>query len=217
MHKFFVQLLLVCISSLTFAQVAFKPVKDTVALKAKIDNMSKNTGSIDSDFTQVKNMSMLSEKITSKGHFWFLRQESGAQKTNNLRWEYTTPYQYTIVINKDKILIKDESKVKKYDMNSNKVFKEINDIMVSCVNGTVLNSNKFKIAYFENETGYKLELWPTQKSMKESLKKINMYFDKNVTSVVKLEMQEPGDDLTTIEFSNKKLNGPIAAEKFMLK
>lgn len=217
MHKFFVQLMLVCISSFVSAQVTFKPVKDTVALKAKIDNMSKNTSSIDSDFTQVKNMSMLSEKITSKGHFWFQHQEAGTQKNNNLRWEYTTPYQYTIVINKDKILIKDEAKVKKYDMNSNKVFKEINDIMISCVNGTVLNSNKFKIAYFENENGYKLELLPTQKNMRESLKKINMYFDKNITSVVKLEMQEPGDDLTTIEFSNKKLNAPIAAEKFMLK
>lgn len=217
MRRFFVLLILVCMSSLVAAQITFKPVKDTVALKAKIDNMSKNTGSIDSDFTQVKNMSMLSEKITSKGHFWFQRQETGIRKNNNLRWEYTAPYQYTIVINKDKILIKDEAKVKKYDMNSNKVFKEINDIMISCVNGTVLNSNKFKIAYFENENGYKLELLPTQNNMKESLKKINMYFDKSITSVVKLEMQEPEDDLTTIEFSNKKLNGSIAAEKFMLK
>lgn len=217
MRNIVIHLFFICISFVGFAQGAFKSVKDTVALKAKIDNMSKQTTSIESDFTQVKNISMLSEKITSKGHFWFLYQIAGAQKTNNLRWEYTTPYQYTIVINKDKILIKDEAKIKKYDMNSNKVFKEVNDIMISCVNGTVLNSNKFKIAYFENENGYKLELIPSQKAMKESLKKINMYFDKNVTSVVKLEMQEPGDDLTTIDFSNKKLNAPIAAEKFVLK
>ena len=217
MRNIIIYLFFICISSVGFAQGAFKAVKDTVALKAKIDNMSKQTTSIESDFTQVKNISMLSEKITSKGHFWFLYKVTGGQKTNNLRWEYTTPYQYTIVINKDKILIKDEAKIKKYDMNSNKVFKEINDIMISCVNGTVLNSNKFKIAYFENENAYKLELIPTQKAMKESLKKINMYFDKNVTSVVKLEMQEPGDDLTTIDFSNKKLNAPIAAEKFILK
>jgi outer membrane lipoprotein-sorting protein len=217
MRKLIIYLFLVCTASVGFAQATLKSVKDTVALKNKIDNMSKQTSSIESDFTQVKNISMLSEKITSKGHFWFLNQEVKGQKINNLRWEYTTPYQYTIVINKDKILIKDEAKTKKYDMNSNKVFKEINDIMVSCVNGTVLNSNKFKISYFENDNGYKLELLPTQKAMKESLKKINMYFDKNVTSVVKLDMQEPGDDLTTIDFSNKKLNAPITAEKFILK
>ena len=201
--------MIIC-SSLVSAQSAFKPVKDTVALKAKIDNMSKVTNSIESDFTQVKDLSMLSEKITSKGHFYF-------QKKNNLRWEYTTPYKYIIVINQDKIFIKDENKLKKYDMNSNKVFKEINDIMISCVNGDILKSNKFKISFFENDTYYKLELIPTMKGMKESLKKINMYFDKSVTSVVKLDMLEPSDDITTLDFSNKKLNGPIAIEKFILK
>jgi len=193
-----------------FAQTPYKSVKDTLLLKSKIDGMSKQTNTIESDFIQVKNLSMLSEKITSKGHFWF-------QKQNNLRWEYSEPYNYSIVINKDKILIKDENKVKKYDMNSNKVFKEINDIMISCVNGTVLNSNKFKILYFENDKNFKLELTPHDKAMKESLKKINMYFDKSVTSVIKLDMLEPGDDLTTIDFSNKKINAAISPEIFMLK
>ncbi len=209
-RNFIVLIGLTYCSSIVSAQSAYKPVKDTVALKAKIDNMSKVTNSIESDFTQVKDLSMLSEKITSKGHFYF-------QKKNNLRWEYTTPYKYIIVINQDKIFIKDENKLKKYDMNSNKVFKEINDIMISCVNGDILKSNKFKISFFENDTYYKLELIPTMKGMKESLKKINMYFDKSVTSVVKLDMLEPSDDITTLDFSNKKINSPISSEKFMLK
>lgn len=216
MRKWLIIVVFISVSSLLAAQAAYKPVKDTTALKTKIDNMSKQTTAIESDFVQVKNLSMLSEKITSKGHFWFLLEQAGIQKNNYLRWEYSTPYPYIIAINKDKVMIKDETKIKKYDMNSNKVFKEINDIMISCVNGTVLNSNKFKITYFENGTGYKLELQPTAKNMKESLKKINMYFDKNVSSVQKLEMQEPTDDLTTIDFINKKINEPIAREKFIL-
>lgn len=44
-----------------------------------------------------------------------------------------------------------------------------------------------------------------------------MYFDKNVTSVIKLEMVENGEDITTIDFTNKKLNAAIAPEKFILK
>jgi len=193
------------------AQSSFKPLKDTLLFKQRVDKMSKETNSIESDFIQVKNLAILSEKITSKGSFTFMKQ-------NNLRWEYHDPYKYVIVINKDKILIKDENnKVKKYDMNANKVFKEINDIMISCVNGDILKSNKFSIHYFENEKGYKLELVPLIKSMKESLKKINMYFDKNVTSVIKLEMVENGDDTTTIDFMNKKLNATVSPDKFTLK
>ena len=185
-------------------------MKDTVALKAKIEAMSKTVNSIESDFTQEKNISVLSEKIISKGSFKF-------KKENMLRWEYSTPYKYLIVINKDKIWIKDEKKTQKYDMNSNKVFKEINDVMMACVQGNIFKSGKFKVAYFENEKYYKLELTPLQKNMKESLKKINMYFDKSVTSVSKLDMIEPNEDYTTLDFNLKSQNASLQDNIFTVK
>ncbi len=206
MYKLWLILLLPCIG---FSQ-SFKQVKDTTLLKQKIESMSKNTNSIESDFTQEKNLSMLSEKIVSKGHFVF-------KKDNLLRWEYNSPTKYLIVINKDKILIKDEKKTTKYDMNSNKVFKEINDIMLSCVQGTIFKSNKFKTAYFENEKYYKLELKPLVKNMKDTFKTINLMFDKTVSSVVKIEMIEASEDVTTIDFLNKKLNAAIPQELFIIK
>lgn len=206
MYKLWLILLLPCIG---FSQ-SFKQVKDTTLLKQKIESMSKNTNSIESDFSQEKNLSMLSEKIVSKGHFVF-------KKDNLLRWEYNSPTKYLIVINKDKILIKDEKKTTKYDMNSNKVFKEINDIMLSCVQGTIFKSNKFKTAYFENEKYYKLELKPLVKNMKDTFKTINLMFDKTVSSVVKIEMIETSEDVTTIDFLNKKLNAAIPQELFIIK
>lgn len=206
MHKLF---LLLFLPVACFSQT-FKNVKDTSALKLKIENMSKATTSIESDFLQEKNLSVLSEKIISKGHFVF-------KKENLLRWEYLSPSKYLIVINKEKVIIKDEKKTNKYDMNSNKVFKEINDIMVSCVQGTIFKSNKFKTVYYENEKYYKLELLPQVKNMKETFKKINLYFDKNVTSVAKMEMVEVNEDLTLIEFSNKKVNAPVADNIFTVK
>lgn len=210
MHKLILVLFLF-LNSVFWSQAEYKPMKDTLVFKQKVDKMSRDTKSIESDFVQVKSLAVLSEKITSKGHFYF-------QKQNNLRWEYTSPYKYIIVISKDKILIKDEDhKVKKYDMNTNKVFKEINDIMISCVNGDVLKSGKFSISYFENDKFFKIALIPLAKNMKESLKKIHMYFDKNVTLVTKIEMIENGDDVTTIDFTNKQLNANISSEKFILK
>lgn len=206
MYKF----ILIFLLPLTAFAQAFKAVKDTSALKQKIESMSKATSSIESDFTQEKNLAMLSEKIISKGHFAF-------KKDNLLRWEYSTPSKYLIVINKDKVMIKDEKKTSKYDMNSNKVFKEINDIMVSSVQGTIFKSRKFKTNYFENDKFYKLELIPQDKNMKDTFKKINLYFDKSVTSVAKMEMVEASEDVTLLDFSNKKLNAPIADNLFIIK
>jgi outer membrane lipoprotein-sorting protein len=195
-----------------FAQkTAYKPMKDTVAFKQKIEIMAKTTNAIESDFIQVKDLSsVMTEKITSKGHFCF-------QKENLLRWEYSTPYKYMIVINKDKIVIKDDAKTSRYDMNSNKVFKEINDLMISSVQGNILKSGKFRVVFMEGDKEYKLELYPLVKGMKESLKKINMYFDKSVTSVIKLEMEEPSGDSTLIDFTNKKLNGSFPEGTFIVK
>lgn len=201
--------LILALPFVAFSQT-YKSVKDTTSLKLKIESMSKTTQSIESDFTQEKNLSALSEKITSKGHFTF-------KKDNLLRWEYSSPTKYLIVINKEKILIRDEKKTTKYDMNSNKVFKEINDIMLSCVQGTIFRSSKFKTAYYENEKFYKLELTPLAKNMKETFKKINLYFDKTVTSVAKMEMIEVNEDVTSIDFSNKKLNAPVADNIFIIK
>jgi outer membrane lipoprotein-sorting protein len=194
---------------LGFSQT-FKTVKDTSSLKLKIEGMSKSTISIESDFTQEKNLSVLSEKIISKGHFVF-------KKENLLRWEYASPSKYLIVINKEKIIIKDEKKTSKYDMNNNKVFKEINDIMISCVQGTIFKSNKFKASYYENDKYYKIELLPLVKNMKDTFKKINLYFDKSVTSVAKMEMIEVNEDSTTLDFFNKKLNAPVNETIFTVK
>lgn len=202
-------LFLIIFPFISFSQT-FKLVKDTLVLKLKVENMSKALNSIDADFIQEKNLSVLSEKIISKGHLMF-------KKENLLRWEYFTPSKYLIVINKEKVFIKDEKKTSKYDMNSNKVFKEINDIMISCVQGTIFKSSKFKTSYFENEKYYKLEMIPNTKNMKDSFKKINLYFDKTITSVSKIEMIETSEDFTLIEFLNKKLNAPISESSFIIK
>jgi outer membrane lipoprotein-sorting protein len=199
-------LIILAIPFIGFSQ-NYKPVKDTLNLKLKIESMSTAITSIDADFIQEKNLEILSEKITSKGHLMF-------KKENLLRWEYFTPTKYLIIINKQKVFIKDDKKTSKYDMNSNKVFKEINDIMLSCVQGTIFKLNKFKTAYFESEKNYKLELSPTVKNLKDNFKKISLFFDKNLLSVIKIEIVESSDDYTHIEFLNKKLNAPILEKNF---
>ena len=138
----YILLFLLIFPFISFSQT-FRLVKDTLVLKLKVENMSKALNSIDADFVQEKNLSVLSERIISKGHLMF-------KKENLLRWEYFTPSKYLIVINKEKVFIKDEKKTSKYDMNSNKVFKEINDIMISCVQGTIFKSSKFTLCLYHS-------------------------------------------------------------------
>ena len=72
----------------------------------------------------------------------------------------------------------------------------------------------FKIVSLQNIL---LRVYSRGACAKETFKKINLYFDKTVTSVAKMEMIENNEDLTSLDFSNKKLNAPIAETIFIVK
>jgi outer membrane lipoprotein-sorting protein len=192
------------------APKGFTTMKDTTNFKSKMESVSKLTNSMESDFTQEKYLSVMSENIVTKGHFCF-------KKTNMLRWEYTTPYNYIIAINKDKMFIKDNGKVNKYDINSNKMFKSINEMMVATVQGNLLNNKDYRAKYYESDKYYLIELSPVQKAAKDFLKSIQLYISKTDYAVEKVKMIEPSDDYTSIDFTNRKTNQPIGDEKFTVK
>ncbi len=210
--KKYILLLIYLLPFTLFSQIplGFKTVKDTTAFKQKMEAQSKLINSMESDFTQEKYLSVMSENIITKGHFCF-------KKINMLRWEYLSPYTYLIAINKDKMFIKDNGKVNKYDINSNKMFKSINEMMVNTVQGNLLNNKDYKAIYLENEKYYLLELTPVQKATKEFLKTIQLYISKTDYAVEKVKMIEPGDDYTSINFTNRKTNETISDEKFIVK
>src|ERR1700681_2502043 len=74
------------------------------------------TESIQSDFSQEKSLTMLSEKIHSTGKFWY-------RKKDKLRMEYIQPFAYLMILNAGKIFIKEGQKENKISTNSNKIFQ----------------------------------------------------------------------------------------------
>lgn len=178
--------------------------------KTSFSAAAKKTISIKSDFVQEKNLSMLSEKITSKGKFWF-------KKDNQVRMEYSTPFQYLLVINKDKVFIKDGQKQNTINTKSNKLFQQINKITVDCVQGNITDNPDFKIRVFESKGGFLVELTPISKGLKDFFKTINVIVDKKDYAVAGIEMNENSGDNTVIRFSNKEMNTNIPDALFAIK
>ena len=131
-------LLLVLVSGFVAkAQYAgYTAVADLPKFKASFAAAAQKTNSIKADFVQDKNLSMLSEKITSKGNFWF-------KKDSRVRMEYTQPFKYLMILNKDKAYVKDGAKESKVSTKSNKMFQQINKIMIDCMQGTTLDNTDF--------------------------------------------------------------------------
>jgi outer membrane lipoprotein-sorting protein len=193
------------------AQVPDTPMKDIAGFKEKLVTMSSRVNTIESDFVQVKNLSVLANKITSRGNFCY-------RKENNIRWEYLQPYRYLIIISNGKIFIKEDKSQKQYDIQSNKMFQEMNKFISGCIQGDILKNDKeFRVEYFEDDKNYFVSLVPHAEKMREMLNEVQIWFSRNDLTVSRITMIEAGGDYTKIEFTNKKLNTDIPLEKFSFK
>ena len=119
----------------------YSSVSDLAAFKSRFKAESANVLSINSNFTQEKILSALTEKIVSTGKFWFKR-------SNKVRIEYTRPFVYLMVMNGDKMLIRDEQKESRINVRANRLFQQVNRIMIDCVQGTILDCKDFTSSGF---------------------------------------------------------------------
>jgi outer membrane lipoprotein-sorting protein len=198
------------IPHLAFLQNQPMDAASVASLKINVKEVARTTRTITSDFIQEKVMSMIAEKITSRGKFYF-------KKEKMLRWEYVQPFTYIIVINNDRISIRDENKVNQFNVQSNKVFMEINRVILGSIQGTLLTDEQnFKATFYESSASWIVKLKTLSPKLKESLSEIVIYFDRTDYSVNRLDMNEPGGDRTSIRFTARKLNQTIADEKFVL-
>jgi len=114
------------------------------------------------------------------------------------------------------MLVRDGEKQSQVNVRSNKLFQQVNRIMIDCVQGTILESKDFTSRVFENDENYLLELTPTSKALREFFQVINLTVRKADYVATSIEMNEPGGDKTTIFFVDRKLNTPIADAVFTL-
>jgi len=193
------------------AQESLRPMTDISFFKEKLETISRSTQSIACDFIQEKELVVLSEKIISKGVFFF-------KKDNNIRWEYIQPYRYLIIISNGQLFTRDDKNQKLYDIESNKMFQEMNKFISGCIQGDILKNEKdYTATYFESSVNYLVKLIPRDEKMRQMLNEVHIWFDKNDPTVSGLKMIESGEDYTKITFTNKKLNTEIPLEKFSFK
>jgi len=207
------KIILICISFVTcflgYSQSNFVAVADKHSIGQKLSKTAQSVNSIQSDFVQEKYMDFLDVTLESKGKYWF-------KKENSIRWQYTEPYNYIVIISDGKINISDDGKNSEFKVKGNKIFERINYIIVASMKGEILESEDFEVAIFENNTYYLVKLKTLNKEIAEVIKEMEMYFEKNTLSISEIKMIEPNKDYILIRYKNKKINEPIPASIFAL-
>jgi outer membrane lipoprotein-sorting protein len=172
------------------------------ALKTLVKEQALTTKTIYSDFTQYKHLDFLSNNIVSKGKLAF--------KTPNLvKWEYTEPYNYTVLFKNETLFINDEGKKNQVDMGSNKLFKELNNLIINSIKGDMFDDNAFEITFYKQDKNSEVHFIPKDKKSSKYINAFQLTF--NVKGdVIEVKMIEPSGDFTKIVFTNKELNKPLA-------
>ncbi|MCC7030433.1 MAG: outer membrane lipoprotein carrier protein LolA [Chitinophagaceae bacterium] len=187
----------------------FTAVKDITAFKSAFAAASQKIESIESNFSQVKNLAMLKDKINSKGKFYY-------KKGNKVRIEYTSPYTYLMILNNNNMTIRDGQKTSNYNTKSNKIMQSVNNIMLDCMRGSVYGNKEFSVEAFENPKEYLLKMKPMTAVMKKMFANIEVFLDKKDFHVLRLNMIENGGDNSLMSFSNSVMNKNMPDALFTL-
>lgn len=189
-----------------YGQDGFRPVENLKQLEELLNNNASKIETIQSGFIQKKQLEFLDETIISRGDFFF-------KKENKLRWAYSEPFEYVIVIHGGKFLIRDGEQVNSFDIASNPAFTEINRLIVGMVSGNITD-DKFDMEAFENNSQYLVNMVPVDETMKEVISVMEIYFDKSDLAVSEVVMKESEKDYTVITFIDKKINEAIEESVF---
>ena len=174
----------------------------------KVDKAAQAMSVMQCDFTQTKTMKLLSKEMQSKGVMYF-------KKPDKLRWQYTSPYDYTFILNGDKVQIKSTKSTQNIDVQGNKIFRQITGIILNSITGGSLRSSAdFNVELYKQGNTYFAKLYPKKKELKQMYQYLEIWFDPALTQVSSVKMVEKTGDVTLVKLLNTKFGTKIDEKMF---
>jgi len=194
-------------SSFLIAQETPMSASEISVFKEKVSAVAGKTETIKSDFVQYKHLDFLTSDVKTSGKMMF-------KAPDLVRWEYTDPYQYSVVFNENQLLINDGGTKSKVDIGNSKLFRKLNELIVNSVKGDMFNNSDFDVEFFKTSDFDKAVFTPKDAKIAAYIASFELLFNKDDGHVIAVKMIEPSNDFTRIVFSNRILNQPIDASVF---
>ncbi|MBU2947938.1 LolA family protein [Zobellia uliginosa] len=203
MHKILFLLFFISIS--VIAQKEMTPT-EAVALKTKVKTRAEAISTVMSEFTQYKHLDFLSDDIVSQGKLAF-------KVPNLVKWEYTEPFAYSVLFKNETLFINDDGNKSNMDVGSNKIFKQLNQLITASIRGDMFDDNEFNIKYFKINDSSLVYFLPKDEQFSKFIKAFHLTFNAN-GDVIEVKMIEPSDDYTHIKFTDRVVNKTLSDAVF---
>jgi len=196
------------ISLLTINAHAGGPVRDINTVLTDLESSMSEVKTIQTDFTQEKNLALFDQKIILKGRIFI-------QKPELLSWRVFSPMRYSMVMNGSMISQWDEdtNKVQQVSLAKNPAFQIVIDQMQSWFYGAFRSmAGDYKIT-LKTASPLTLEFVPFETAASANfIKRVIVIFQNDERYIKELNIEEKSGDSTLIVFENALLNQPIEAK-----
>lgn len=206
MHKYIFVFILLLFSGVK-AQEVKMTTSEIDSFKKLIKEVSKSNTTITADFVQIKHMDFLTNDIETIGKMAF-------KAPNLVKWEYTSPYVYSVIFKDNQLLINDGGTKSDVNVNSSKTFKKLNDLIINSVTGDMFDDDSFEVSYFKEGTQNRVVFVSKDKKLSALIETFVLHFQKETGAVLEVKMIEPSQDFTKIVFTNRIENAKIDDEVF---
>ncbi|MDR1338999.1 MAG: outer membrane lipoprotein carrier protein LolA [Prevotellaceae bacterium] len=209
MKRKLVLFILLCSNCYASAQ-EYTGIKDIKAFMQQYTSVSQEIKTLEADFTQEKEIALLTNKLYSSGRMIF-------RNDNRLKIEYFKPNAFIFAMNGEKLSIKDgERAASSISAKSSSLFGQISRIAMNAINGRIFDSKGFTSNILENGNSYLLVLVPKSGEIRQYYRELNLYIGKKTFLLEKMTMKETSGDETVMNFKNIRTNNAVSDEVFIV-
>ena len=202
-------LLLALLSTSVWAQNE-KPLTEAESQKviSALTQAASSMQTLQCRFVQEKTSSMLAEPSIAKGTMHYAAPD-------RMRWEYTEPYAFALVVNGEQIIKVTDGKAETLDGKSSRMYQGMVSLIMGSASGKKLfDATVFDVALFDDNEFWRAEMIPKRRDMKRMFSQLVFRFDKKTNGISRVEFKDAGGDVTSIRFKDIRLNEVIGEDKF---
>ena len=194
-------LLLALLSTSVWAQNE-KPLTEAESQKviSALTQAASSMQTLQCRFVQEKTSSMLAEPSIAKGTMHYASPD-------RMRWEYTEPYAFALVVNGEQITKVTDGKAETLDGKSSRMYQGMVSLIMGSASGKKLfDASVFDVALYDDNEFWRAEMTPKRRDMKRMFSQLVFRFDKKTNGISRVEFKDAGGDVTSIRFEDMKLN-----------
>jgi outer membrane lipoprotein carrier protein len=207
MKKLLLSIMFVAVSLMVTAQTQLSESQTQEVIR-QLTQVASTMQSMQCRFVQEKTSSMLAEPSVAEGTMHYAAPD-------RMRWEYTAPYAFALVVNGERLVKVTDGKVEVLEGNAGRMYQGMVNLIIGSASGKKLfDTTVFDIVFYDDNGFWRADMTPKRRDMKRMFSQLVFRFDKKTNGISRVEFVSANGDITSIRFEEIKVNEAIEDKVF---